>query len=151
MRIFHFGTMRPAAPSDIPALKDKPRGSVGDFALHIQCPWRFETDNEILTGRSDLWEPVQRPEDFSYDEWDYERDGNLQDQRIDHLFSTSDNPVVTSVIVQSHGVFALALTRGLQLVVFPSGSIGEDWRLFRPNSNDSHLVVSGGKIEHDDS
>ena len=72
MRVFHFGTMRPAAPSRIPSLKNRPRGSVGDYALHVQCPWRFETENEILTGRSDLWEPITQSDDFSYDEWDYE-------------------------------------------------------------------------------
>ena len=48
MRMFQFGTMRPARKSDLPALKNKPRGLIGDFALHVQCLWRIETDNKIL-------------------------------------------------------------------------------------------------------
>jgi hypothetical protein len=42
MRVLHFGTIRPALKSDLPSRKNKPRGSIGDFALHIQCPWRIE-------------------------------------------------------------------------------------------------------------
>jgi hypothetical protein len=42
MRTFQFGTLRPVD-----------RGSVGDFALHVQCPWRIEGPDGIVTGRSD--------------------------------------------------------------------------------------------------
>jgi hypothetical protein len=150
MRVFHFGTMRLAPVSDPPSQKHKPRGSVGEFALHIQCPWRIETDAMILTGRSDLYEPVERPEGFSYDQWDYDRDGNLQDQQIELFISSCANLAVEDVIVQSHGLFTLTFHGGYRLVVFPSGSASEDWRLFRPGGIDSHLVVSGGAIERDD-
>ncbi len=151
MRVLHFGTLRPAPKSDIPLLKNKPRGSIGDFVLHIQCPWRIETEDSILTGRSDLWEPCERPDGFSYADWDYERDGNLQDQLLDHFFLNNDKPVVESVSIQSNCAFTLAISGGYRLVVFPSGSIGEDWRLFRPGTEEPHLVVSGGAIERDDS
>lgn len=46
MRTFQFGTLR-----------EVERGSVGDFALHVQCPWRIEGPAGIVTGRLDLWEP----------------------------------------------------------------------------------------------
>lgn len=151
MRMFQFGTMRPAPKSDIPALRDKPRGLIGDFALHVQCPWRIETDNKILTGRSDLWEPVDSPDGFSYDDWDYEADGNLQDHVIEQFISNSDNAIVETIDTRSNGAFTLALNDGYALVVFPSGSVGEDWRFFRPGTDESHLVVSGGAIERDDS
>lgn len=151
MRVLDFGTMRPAPKSDLPSLKDKPRGSIGDFALHIQCPWRIETDNTILTGRSDLWEPLERLEGFSYDDWDYETDGNLQDQLIEHFMSNNDNLLVETVNSQSNCTFTLAFSGGYKLVVFPSGSTGEDWRLFRPGSGESHFVVLGGSVEREDS
>jgi hypothetical protein len=150
MRVLHFGTMRPAPISDLPSLKNKPRGSIGDFALHIQCPWRIETDHKILTGRADLWEPLERPEGFSYDEWDYERDGNVQDRRIEQFMTNNDNLLVESITIQSNSSFTIAFNSGYRLVVFPSGSTGEDWRFFRPNSDESHLVVSGGAIERHD-
>lgn len=149
MRMFHFGAMRPAAPSRILSRVNKPRGTVGEFALHIQCPWRLETENEILTGRSDLWEPIQESDEFCHDEWDYEKDGNKQDHVISTFFSTDHKEVVESLDVQLHGQFVLMLSGGCKLAVFPSGAVSEDWRFFRPNTNDSHLVVSGGMIERE--
>jgi hypothetical protein len=151
MRVLHFGTIRPAAESILPSRKSKPRGSVGDFALHIQCPWRIETDDRIITGRADLWEPLERPEGFSYDDWDYHRDGNVQDHLIDQFMSNTDNLFVESVTIQSNCSFTIAFKGGYRLVVFPSGSTGEDWRFFRPDADESHLVVSGGAIERGDS
>ncbi len=62
MLVLHFGTMRVASKADIPSLKNKTPGSIGDIAIHIQCPWRIESKKEILTGRSDLWKPLQRHE-----------------------------------------------------------------------------------------
>jgi hypothetical protein len=46
MRGFHFGPIRVVEG-----------GTVGDYALHVQCPWRIEGSQGIVTGRSDLWEP----------------------------------------------------------------------------------------------
>src|SRR5262249_25646643 len=67
MRTFQFGAMR---------LVDG--GFVADFALHVQCPWRIEGADGIVTGRSDLWEPAE--ENTPFDEnWDYELSPNLQD------------------------------------------------------------------------
>ena len=150
MRMFHFGTMRPAAPSIIPSRKDKPRGMVGDFALHIKCPWRIETENEILTGRSDLWEPVQESDEFRYDEWDYEKDGNKQDDVITEFFSSNEKAVVESVELTLHGQFVLLLTHGIRIAVFPSGAVAEDWRLFRPGIDEAHFVVAGGRVDRDE-
>src|SRR4051812_5580418 len=71
MRVFQFGTLRPVD-----------RGSVGDFALHVQCPWRIEGQDGIVTGRLDLWESVE--DDAPFDEsWDYDKFPNLQDARLE--------------------------------------------------------------------
>jgi hypothetical protein len=71
MRTFQFGSLRPIG-----------RGSVGDFALHVQCPWRIEGPEGIVTGRLDLWEPVK--DNALFDEhWDYEQSPNLQDARLE--------------------------------------------------------------------
>jgi hypothetical protein len=42
MRMFHFGAIRRRA-----------KGIVGEYALHVSCPWRIETEDKILTGISD--------------------------------------------------------------------------------------------------
>jgi hypothetical protein len=58
MRTFQFGS-----------LQQVDRGSVGDFALHVQCPWRIEGPAGIITGRLDLWEPVEAHAPFD-ENWD---------------------------------------------------------------------------------
>lgn len=51
MRGFHFGELR------------RYRGrTVGGFALHVQCAWRIEGPDGVVTGRSGLWEPVEHPD-----------------------------------------------------------------------------------------
>ena len=42
------------------------------------------------------------------------------------------------------------LSGGYRLTLFPAGSTGEDWRLFRPSEGEEdtpHFVVTGGRIE----
>ncbi len=138
MLVLHFGPMTYRDDS-----------SVGELALHIQCPWRIENAGSIITGRSDLWEPIHRTDEFSYDTWDYHRDGNLQDELINQLLDRPDEFRVQSIDVHRNGSFSIDLSDDYRLVVFPSGSVGEDWRLFRPGSAEEkdHLVISGGVIE----
>jgi hypothetical protein len=45
LRVLKFGPLRPAG-----------RGTVGDLALHVQCPWRIDGSDGVVTGRGDLWE-----------------------------------------------------------------------------------------------
>ena len=42
----HFGPIRPHASGE---------GTVADYALHIQCPWRIDSPGGTFTGRDDLW------------------------------------------------------------------------------------------------
>jgi hypothetical protein len=44
MKNFQFGKIRPHPSAT---------GTVGDFALHIQCPWRLMKNDRILTGSAD--------------------------------------------------------------------------------------------------
>ena len=43
-------------------------GTRGEFALHVQCPWRIEGPEGVVTGRSDLWEPAEENPDW--DPWE---------------------------------------------------------------------------------
>ncbi len=146
MRVFHFGRVTTSE-----------NGSVGEYALHIQCPWRIEGPGGILTGRSDLWEPSEAGAVVDWDNWDYEADGNLQDHKIATLFAgydsrtrswvnTSGLLVVQGIEADELGGATISLSGGFSLVIFPSGSAGEDWRLFRPSAEE-HFVVSGGSVE----
>ena len=71
LRTFQFGTLRAVE-----------RGSVGDFALHVQCPWRIEGPDGIVTGRMDIWEPVEHDTPFEQN-WNNEKSPNLQDTRME--------------------------------------------------------------------
>src|SRR5450432_2589018 len=74
MRCFHFDEIRPALGSR--------GGTVGQDAIHIQCPWRIEGPVGIVTGRSDLWEPADASKKIDWDQWSYDKNPNLQDKLI---------------------------------------------------------------------
>jgi hypothetical protein len=147
LRNFQFGPIRAID-----------RGTVGELALHIQCPWRIEGADGIVTGRSDLWEPIEVGDDFDWDTWDYETDGNLQDERIGALLGghdaqtrsfinqTDDVLIVEDVQADFGGGAAITLSGGYKLVLFPAGSRGEDWRIFRPGADEEHFVIWGGAV-----
>lgn len=149
MRGFHFGRVTVDETGD---------GSYGEFALHIQCPWRLEGPDGIVTGRSDLWQPAEPGKDIDWDTWDYEKNENLQDRRIQALLgghdprtqsSVNDTEylVVEKIEADDLGGAKLFLSGGYRIVIFPSGSAGEDWRLLQPASAHRHFVVSGGEVE----
>src|SRR5262245_12902097 len=138
MRTFQFGNLRPVD-----------RGSVGDFALHVQCPWRIDGPDGIITGFLDLWEPLHDNAPFD-EKWDYDESPNLQDTRIEQwLAKNSAPPVVKAVDADDFGSAAIVFDQEFVLRLFPAGTRGEDWRLFRPKSDDPHLIISGGAIEPD--
>jgi hypothetical protein len=138
MRTFQFGTLRPVD-----------RGSVGEFALHVQSPWRIEGPDGIVTGRLDLWEPVE--DDAPFDEnWNYEKSPNLQDARLEQWLAENEGAlVVKSVDADEFGGTVISFSQGFVLRIFPAGTRGEDWRLFRPRTGAPHLVISGGEVERE--
>jgi len=149
MRGFHFGRV---------TLEESGDRSSGEFALHIQCPWRVEGPVGIVTGRTDLWEPAESSEYIDWDSWDYESNPNLQDRRIGELLGGYDPKtrsfvndteylVVEQVEADDFGGAPVSLSGGYRLVIFPSGSAGEDWRLLQPLSKQRHFVVSGGAVK----
>jgi len=134
----HFGPIRPHASGE---------GTVADYALHIQCPWRIDSPGGTFTGRDDLWEyagPGERPSNWSYD------DGfSLQDQRFRSVFvrdentrswvNESDGFGVAAAEQTKRGDVTLALVNGYAILVFPARSRGEAWRLFA-SSGGRHVV-----------
>jgi hypothetical protein len=84
MLVLHFGDIRPHPSGD---------GTVGAYALHVQCPWRLDGPTGTVTGDGDLWVYAgtgERPESWSYD------DGlSLQDIRLAGLFVRDERtPIV---------------------------------------------------------
>jgi hypothetical protein len=146
MRNFHFGTLRSQAGS-----------AVGEWALHLHCPWRVAGPAGLVTGRMDVWEPLQETLDFDWNQWDYDRDGNLQDQRLsqwlgnyddraDALVNNTSKLVVQTIQADHCGGATICLSGGYELIIFPAGLVGEDWRIFRPGTDEPHFVISGGQV-----
>jgi hypothetical protein len=146
MKNFQFGKIRPD-PSG--------KGTIGDFALHLSCPWRLVTNNRILTGSADYFEPAVESEDVNLDD---QRSGNLQRRRLREIFTDYDSKtrslvnetdarIVTAVHSDQFGGLDLDLTGGFRLQVFPTGSRGEDWRFFSPGNEEDHFVIEGGHLD----
>ncbi|MDK4735861.1 hypothetical protein [Rhizobium sp. CNPSo 3490] len=128
MKIFHFGAIRPH-PSG--------KGTVGAYALHLQCPWRLVAKNTVVTGTSDRF---VEPTDGSEIDDDDPRTGNLQLIKIASLLKAYDEAtysfvnateqlVVVSVTADNYGGADLLLSDDYRLQIFPDGSLEENWRL----------------------
>lgn len=147
LRIFHFGPVRSVE-----------HGLVGELALHIQCPWRIEGPDGIVTGSRDLWCPAEVGDDLDWESWDHEKGENLQDKCIGSLLGGFDpqtrsfvslrhDLLVTGVEADSFGGAVITLSEGYRLALFPAGTRDEDWRFFRPGADGPHFVVSGRVVE----
>ena len=149
MRNFLFGVIRQVE-----------NGTVGEYGLHIQCPWRIDGPEGIVTGRMDLYEPVETGDDFDWESWDYEKSENMQDHQIANLLGGYDpqtnshvnetkHLVVEDVQADDFGGATIMLSGGYRLILFPAGTQSENWRIFRPSIKGSqpHFVISGGRIE----
>jgi len=148
-RGFHFGHI---------TVQEDGKRSYGEWALNIQCPWRLEGPSGIVTGDEDIFIPADQESEVDFNTWDYETDGNLQDKMIGELFKIYDlktrshvnSPgfmVVEKVDGDNFGGAWIYLSGGYRLVLFPSGSAYDQWRLFQPSSDEPHFVISGGKIQ----
>jgi hypothetical protein len=135
----------------IPDFQGKPR-EVGEYALHVQCAWRFVQGEKVLVGNRDLYYPrgyrdpkEEIPKEFN---WDVQG-ANRCDEMLATLFAGGAKQfVVQRVEVGQAGKFALLLECDLTLQVFPNDSLeGEHWRLFRPGSDGPHSVFTGEGLE----
>ncbi|HET9906022.1 MAG TPA: hypothetical protein VFQ23_05265 [Anaerolineales bacterium] len=162
MLVLHFGTIREVEGRRLSRKKRKDKkGTVGDFALHIQCPWRLENSEGIITGRGDLYLSAETGNYFDDDEEDdsFDKQGmNLQDRKMGELLQGID-PITGSymnvtnfLIVESiesddFGEATIYLSGGYRLRIFPSSSTVEHWRLFQPATEEKHFVVEGSEVE----
>jgi hypothetical protein len=156
MKNFQFGAI---------TVHPRGKGTVGQYALHIQCPWRLvvaqcawrvSTKNLIVTGAGDWWEPAERSDNFDWDEWNEHRViPSLQQKELAELFeeyddatkswiNISDELVVQEVESDDYGGLDIHLSGGYRLQAFPEGKSGEQWRLFQPSDKAPHFVMENG-------
>jgi hypothetical protein len=120
---------------------------VGDYALHIQCPWRITRDDKIITGRGDIFCTPEESEEPIPADFDWQK-GNRFDRIIAALFDHQPRQfTVQGVQAGGVGSLVIELEDGYKLEVFPHDSeSGEHWRLFKPYSDDPHLAFSGAGL-----
>jgi hypothetical protein len=123
---------------------------VGDYSLHIQCPWRLVDARGIIAGYFDqLFHPEEVEGSYRYLK-SHEDGPSLCEARIDRwIKENEDDPLcVTTVDADSIGGFKLTFNRGVVLEAFPSDSVrdSEFWRLLYRNEDRNHFVVSGDGI-----
>ncbi len=158
--VLHFGAIR-EIEIGIKAGKPRGKGTVGDFSLHIQCPWRIEDATKIITGQGDLYLSAETGEyfdDVENGDTCYEFGKNLQDKRIGELLQGLDpitgsyinatkSLVVEKVDADNFGGATIYLSGGYRLSIFPYSTQGEHWRLIRCEADVPHFVVSGSQVE----
>ena len=120
----------------------------GEYALHVQCSWRFRGPEGIIVAVQDMYCPKEGSdsdrEDFLWDQ----PDATLCDERMKQFVGEHCPAVVESVTADEVGGFQLFLSNGIVFEVFPDCSLpDEHWRLLRPASDESHLVFSGNALE----
>ena len=144
MQWFAFGNQRQAVSHSGTSR------AVGDYSLHVQCPWRIVRGDAIVVGSRDLYYPADETAEVP-PEFDYDYDGmkTRRDRRVDALLENATTAyIVTDVRVGAAGAFQIHLDEGYALEEFPDDSAeAEDWRFFRPYLNDPHLVVTGAGLE----
>jgi hypothetical protein len=130
------------------------KGSVADFAIHIQCPWRIESQTHLVTGNDDLWWSTlgnHEPKGWSYKDGDSVLDTRMSellegyDPRTQSWINITDLLVVEEISLNNFGDLTVHLSGGYRLHLFITGTTGETWRVFRPSFDEPHLVVGSDK------
>lgn len=119
---------------------------IGQFALHIQCPWRISDGTAILVGYFNMYEPKDQYQEVEEPfNWDTVG-GNIRDYRLQELIRTKEL-IVQSVQGDSLGGFDLFFSSGIVLSVFPASSLideyAEYWRLLDNCYPQKEHIVSG--------
>ena len=122
---------------------------VGDYALHVQCPWRIILRDKIVIGRGDIFCTPEESDEPTPPDFDWQK-GNRFD-RIAEEFCQGESQqlLVQAVNTGEVGRLAIVLERGYKLEVFPHDSDNaEHWRFFKPYVEGPHLVFSGKGLQH---
>jgi hypothetical protein len=123
---------------------------VGEYALHVQCPWRIVGPDGIIAASEDRKYPEEEMADW--EEFDSDSPSRCEARMAAWLREHCLAPLkVDRVEADSVGGFRLLLQLGFALEAFPAhslrGEYSEYWRLFRPSMETSHFVVTGHGVE----
>jgi hypothetical protein len=122
---------------------------VGEFALHVQCPWRIVGPTGLVVGSEDRKYPDD--ENADWEEFDANGPSRCEARMNEWLEEYAEAPLKVKRVESDHiGGFRLLLEHGFVLEVFPANSLrgehSEHWRFFRPSS-EGHFVLTGHGVE----
>lgn len=130
----HFGEMR-----EVPTRDDGTK-RVGDWAVHVQCPWRISQRGRIVIAYHDFY---YSPDGDDLENWDA-IGSNQFDSAAVVLCAEFETvpPVVVSAHPEDVGGFSLHFSHDYRLDVFPDTSFdsSEHWRIFQPGVHGKHFV-----------
>ena len=130
-----------------------PARTTGEYALHMQCPWRVSGSAGVLAGSSDIYVPADPDIDESDFRWD-KPGGALGDERLGRWMAAYATAplVVRAVEVDRCGGFVLRLPHDFAFEAFPNATsaphdLREQWRLLRPGQDAPHIVLLNQGVE----
>ena len=119
--------------------------TVGEWALHIQCPWRVTLSSRIVIARGDCFRQADSDEPYDWDATGESRFDRLA-AHLNHQLEASA-PRVVKVAVDAVNGFSLDLDGGYTFDVFPAESTESDtehWRFFQPGMDGKQLIFESG-------
>jgi hypothetical protein len=123
----------------------------GEWTLQVDCTWRVEHDGKIYTGTEDWYE---YPGGKEPNDWDPDDNRGLQVELLRKLMNdestasdirnVSGSFAVEAVEASDCGDVVIHLGPGEWILrVFPSGSVGDSWALFRREKGGTFLTFHG--------
>ncbi|GGG95204.1 hypothetical protein [Silvibacterium dinghuense] len=133
---FSFGALREVQTSR--GVRQKP-----DLALHLQCAWRLVGGDSVLLGSSDLYYPADGREDRSDFNWDIPG-ASRRDALMEELMRGDERLTVVNAELGIAGALKIQFNQNYCFEIMPNNSIDDEyWRLFKPGTDDEHLVIEG--------
>jgi hypothetical protein len=114
---------------------------VGEWALHIQCDWRFSNPGHPVLSPADYHiAPDGRRISAGWDIVGANRFDAIS-KALHSDFETA-RPSVRTVDFGTAGRFSMDLGGGRHLVVIPADNCPDEaWRLFQPGTDNEHIVM----------
>src|SRR5512142_2652596 len=100
--------------------RNNPDRITGEYALHVQCPWRVCNLSGIIVGSSDMYIPAD--EDANEESFEWDVPGNaLADVRLAAWVSAGVDAamIVSHALPDPCGGFTLQMSHGDKFEVFP--------------------------------
>lgn len=130
------------------------RVTVGDYALHIGCPWRIIRRERIIVAYIDLYFPDENAVEAGGDDFDsYTPGASWRDRQMQRFVEQLYKAplIVKTIEADAVGSVRLKMSGGYRLEILPMDSLSfEFWRLLSTGTESTqqeHFVVTGRGVQ----